>query len=305
MKVSRELFPQQDLLFARSAKVKERIRESLSQPGARGMVAGVYQMRNRCGGETGKGENLARMLEAVEAAAGEGVQLLAFPEMCLPGYFTQAEGTEREAVAANRALADVPGESQYLAALQEAAAGAQMALVLGFAEREGEDLYNAAGVVDADGRWLGTRRKNPLSAGPYEGDLFAAEGPEKRSAVFATRYGTIGVSVCFDGEFPESVRQMRLEGAEVLVWCNCATGDSVLGHSHRLVQSGAYATTNCMWVVCCNACGENTYGTSCVWSPWGEPLVQLSVTEEELGVAEIDLAHTPDWEMWRERVWRG
>jgi N-carbamoylputrescine amidase len=285
--------------------VKERIRQSLEKAGARRLVAGVCQMRNRCGGEAGKAENLGRMQAAIAVAAGEGVQLLAFPEMCLPGYFTEAAGTPEEAVAANRALADVVGESAYLAALQEAAAAAEMVLVFGFGERQGEDLYNAAGVVDADGRWLGTRRKNPLSAGPYEQDSFRELPPSERGAVFATRYGTIGVSICFDGEFPESIRRMRLEGAEVLVWCNCATGDPVLGHSHRLVQSGAYATTNCLWVVCCNACGENTYGTSCVWSPWGEPLVQLSVAEEEMGVAEMNLAYAPDWRMWRDRVWLG
>ncbi len=305
MQVSRDLFPQQDLLLARSAAVRERIRASLAEPESRGLLAGVCQLRNHCGGEVGKQRNLARMLAAVDAAAAAGVQLLAFPEMCLPGYFTQAAGTPAEAVAANQALADVPGESAYLTALQEAAARWRMVLVFGFAEREADRLYNAAGVIDADGAWLGTHRKNPLSPGPYELDSFTEEAADRRCAVFSTAYGTIGVSVCFDGEFPESVRQMRLAGAEVLVWCNCATGDAKLGHSHRLVQSGAYATTNCLWVVCCNACGDSTYGTSSVWSPWGEPLVQLSVNEEALGVAQLNLAYTPDWAVWRDRVCLG
>ncbi|MHB9025796.1 MAG: carbon-nitrogen hydrolase family protein [Armatimonadota bacterium] len=301
MKISRELSILPEQLASRSAAVKERISASLAKSGARPLTAAVFQMRNQCGGEAGKAQNLARMLDAVQAAKGEGVQLLAFPEMCLPGYFTAAAGSLEEARAANHALADVVGESAALAALQAAAAYASMVLVFGFAERDGDHYYNAAGVIDADGRWLGTRRKNPM-AGAYDLESFIEEDSARRSAVFATRYGTIGVSVCFDGEFPESIRRMRLDGAEILVWCNAATGDSTIGHSHRVFQSGSYAHTNCLWVVCCNSCGTDCYGTSNIYSPWGEPLVLLPVDEEALGIALLNVTCTPEWATWRDRL---
>lgn len=302
MKISRQLFPQQALLEQRSAAAKERIQASLAEEGARPLTVGVFQMRNHCDGAAGKDLNLSRMLTAIKAAQAEGVGLLAFPEMCLPGYFTARSGSAEQAKAANAALADVVGQSEYLAALQAAAAAARMVLVFGFGEREGDRVYNAAGVIDADGRWLGTRRKNPLSPGPYDLESFVEPPPDQRSAVFTTAYGTIGVSICFDGEFPESIRRMRLEGAEILVWCNAATGDRKLGHSHRLNAAGCYAQANYMWVACCNCCGEDSYGGSCIYTPWGEPLVQLSFTDEEMGIALINLAMNTEWSTWKDRI---
>ena len=62
----------------------------------------------------------------------------------------------------NRALADRPGSSPSLARLQQAAREAKMVLAFGFSEQDGRDYYNAIGVIDADGSWLGSRRKNPL-----------------------------------------------------------------------------------------------------------------------------------------------
>src|SRR5438876_792175 len=84
-KVSRELFPQQELLNQRSRKSKTFIEESLAKKDARPVVAGVFQMRNYCAGLKGKEERLQRMLTAITTARREGVQILAFPEMCLPG----------------------------------------------------------------------------------------------------------------------------------------------------------------------------------------------------------------------------
>ena len=134
-----------------------------------------------------------------------------------------------------------------------------------------------------------------------------------RSAVFKTHYATIGISNCFDGEFPESVRQMRLDGAELLLWCNASCGNSKLGWSGRIHLSGGHAQANFFWVVCCNCVSENTTGTSCIMSPNGEPLVVLPPNEEALGTCRIDLAMSANWDgvamsanwdLWRTRLCR-
>jgi predicted amidohydrolase len=77
-----------------------------------------------------------------------------------------------------------------------------------------------------------------------------------------TRYATIGLANCFDGEFPESVRRMRLAGAEVLLWCNAGTGSAKLGSSHRLHHSASYAQANLMWVVGRSHRGQSVRGIS-------------------------------------------
>lgn len=303
--LSRDRHPQEALQQERTARVRDAIAASLTRDGARPVTVAAHQMRNRCGGEAGKRENLERMLRAVEQAHGEGVRLLAFPEMCLPGYFTPLSGSVDEAVRANRDLADVVGESDFLRRLREAAAAARMVLVFGFGERDGDVVHNSAGVIDADGRWLGVRRKNPLYPWPYELESFAEPPRARRSTVFDTGVGRIGVAICFDGEFPESVRQMRRDGAELLVWINAACGDATIGTSNRLNAAGAHAQNNGLWVICCNCVAPNASGTSSIYAPHGEALVVLSPDREQIGVATLDLALETSWDsVWRDRVVR-
>ncbi len=299
---ARGIHPQEALQAQRTASAREDIAESLGKAGARPVCVAAYQMRNHCGGEEGKHRNLERMLDSIAQAHREGVQLMAFPEMCLQGYFTPVSGSVAEAVQANHSLADAVGESDCLKDLQAAAAKAKMVLVFGFAERAGDRIFNSAGVIDADGRWLGVRRKNPLYPWPYELESFAEPARAARSTVFDTAVGRMGVSVCFDGEFGESVRQMRLDGAELLVWINAACGDSTLGTSQRLNAAGAHAQANLLWVVCCNCAAPNASGTSCIYPPSGEPLVILSPNEEQIGIATINLAMNADWSIWKDRV---
>jgi N-carbamoylputrescine amidase len=302
-RISSTLFPQQELLGKRSQQFKKEIDHSLAKPGSRPVVVGVCQMRNHCGGVKGKKENLNRMLGAIAEAQLSRVQVLVFPEMCLPGYFTPASGSVAEAVAANHSLADEVGNSHFLARLQEAAANAKLVLAFGFAEKSGARYFNSAGVIDATGRWRGVRRKNPLYPWGYETESFAEPDPSLRSVVFETSYGKLGVSICFDGEFSESIRQMRLDGAEILLWLNAAVGVPDSGTSNRLNFSGAYAQSNFMWVACSNCVSIDTTGSSCIYCPWGEPLVILSPDREEIGIAKTNLRVSESWPIWRDRLW--
>ena len=294
-----------DLVVQRSAAERERVAKSLLAPGARPLTVATYQMANRCGGVEGKAANLDRMVRAIEAAAKHKVQVLAFPEQCLPGYLLT--GTPAEAAAVVRSLADEPGKSPTLDRLATAAKETKMVVAFGFCERAGGKHYNSIGLIDADGTWLGSRRKNPLSPHPHETEIFAEPAPDERTTVFQTRYVTLGLANCFDGEFPESIRRMRLASAELLLWCNAGTGNPQTGHSSRINASGCYAQSNRMWVVCCNAVAENFYGTSVIIGPAGEPLVVLPPTGEALAVATINLSQTADWDRWRLRldpIWR-
>lgn len=303
MKTYRDIFETYGaMILARSKKTHADIVTGLGKKGALPLTVGMYQMRNCCGGANAKKKNLERMLSAIQAAARQGVQMLAFPEMCLPGYFTPVAGTVEEATAANRELADVVQGSPYVQALQEAASDAGMVLAFGFSENAAGVIYNAIGVINADGAWLGTRRKTPLYPWPYETSSFAEPGLDSRAVVFRTKYAVIGISNCFDGEFPESIRRMRLAGAEVLLWCNAGLGNAKIGSSNRINYSGAHAQTNNMWVVCCNCVAEDASGTSVIVSHNGEPLVILPPDEEALAVATIDLALSKTWEPWHSRI---
>lgn len=291
-------------LLARSDKVRQQIAASLKEKNARPLVLGVFQKTNHCGGGAGVRRNVASMLAAIAEAARQGVQMLAMPEMALQGYFTPISGSVEQAIAANRDLAETVGRSARLRQLQRAAKAAKMVVAFGFGERRGKVVYNSIGVIDADGAWLGVRRKNPLFPWDYETKVFAEPAPSRRCAVFKTRYATVGLNNCFDGEFPETVRRMALDGAQVLLWCNAACGDSTLGTSQRLNQCGAHAQTNGLYVACANCAAPNSSGTSSIYPPTGEPLVVLSPGAEAIGVATINLAWRTDWSIWRDRLYQ-
>ena len=303
MRVVRDLHPRHfELLQVRRQHACTEIAASLERPDARPVTLGVCQKRNHCGGEEGKQKNLAAMVAAIRHAAAHGVQILAMPEMALQGYFTRESGTAEQAAQANRELADVVGRSAVIKQLQDAAGAAGMVVAFGFAERSGDDIYNAIGVIDADGSWLGVRRKNPLYPWDYELMSFREPNPSERSCVYRTRYAPVGISNCFDGEFPETIRQMRLDGAEVLLWCNAACGNSELGTSHRINHGGSHAQANGLWVAVANCVAPDATGTSCIIAPTGEPLVILSPNDEALGAAQANLAWHTDWSIWRDRL---
>ena len=95
---------------------------------------------------------------------------------------------------------------------------------------------------------------------------------------------------------------MRLAGAEVLLWCNAATGNVALGSSNRIHHSASYAQANRMWVACCNAVGKECYGTSVIVGPSGDPLVVLPTDREVFGLSTINLSLGANWDRWRQRL---
>ena len=301
--VYRQIFPGHvELLLKRSAASRQAIQDSLRAANARPVVLAVFQMRNHCDGAAGKQQNLQRMLAAIGRAATEQAQILVFPEMCLPGYYTNINGSSAEARKANRDLADSVGESPFLRSLQEGARQAGMVVTFGFCLKEGEKYYNAIGAIDADGAWLGVHRKNPLYPWPYELESFDQPEAAERGSVFSTRHGKIALADCFDGEFPETIRRMRLAGGEILLWSNAALGDSTTGWGNRIANAGGHAWVNHLWVATCNCSAENSCGTSLIVGPDSEPLVILPPREEAFGIATINLAQSADWSIWRDRL---
>jgi hypothetical protein len=92
-KVFRDVCSQHwELLKVRTATSHAAIAASLKTTDAKPVTMAMWQMRNQCGGLEGKRQNCRRMIEAIACASQLGVQVLAFPEMCLPGYFTAVSG---------------------------------------------------------------------------------------------------------------------------------------------------------------------------------------------------------------------
>lgn len=150
--------------------------------------------------------NLLTCLSAIETAAASGAQLVVLPECALTGYVVR----DREEAAASALSID----AREIDAIRSLCRARGVLAVIGLLERDGEILHNTALLVGADGRDVGLYRKPHL---PLLGaDRFVTPGDAQTPAVFATPIGKIGLNVCYDIRFPESMRLLALAGAEIV-----------------------------------------------------------------------------------------
>ncbi len=225
-------------------------------------------------------ENRARILEFFARAAGEGARLIVFPECAVSGYGFDDLETAREAAEA------IPGPTT--AALKGLCEETSAYAIVGLLERTRDDerVYNSAVLIGPEGV-VGVYRKAHL---PLLGvDRFTAPG-DTGFRVWETPLGRIGMSICYDLRFPEAIRALALEGADVVALpTNWPNGSQ---NAPRFVTR-TRALENRVFLLACNRCGEESgfwfFGHSQITDPRGEPLVEAG-EGEEICYAEIEPA---------------
>jgi N-carbamoylputrescine amidase len=164
---------------------------------------------------------LTATIDRVREAADRGAQIICLKELFNAPYFCKSLKQEYFGLAE-----PIPGPTTER--LSTLAAELQVALVVPMYEKEGPGVYrNAAAIIDADGALLGVYRKMHIPHDPlFEEKYYFApgdavtDGPGTASGfkVWKTRYGTIGVLICWDQWFPEAARITALLGAEILFY---------------------------------------------------------------------------------------
>lgn len=149
--------------------------------------------------------NTRLAVDEIAAAGARGDDLLVFPETYLNGYmFDSADAVKRSALSLGDAA---------LEAVADACAQHGVHTVVGFLERDGDEVYNSAATFGPGGL-LGTYRKQHL---PFLGaDRFVSPGRDRAPRVVSTSFGQVGTMICFDLRFPESARELALQGADII-----------------------------------------------------------------------------------------
>ncbi len=242
-------------------------------------------------------ENFAKAEARIREAAGRGAQIICLQELFRSQYFCREENADLFDLAE-----PVPGPSTE--ALSKLARSLNVVIIGSLFERRSAGVYhNTAAIMDADGSLLGKYRKMHIPDDPLYYEKFYFTPGDLGFPNFDTRFGRIGVLVCWDQWYPEGARLSSLGGANILFY------PTAIGwHPSEKQQFGAaqldawrtiqrsHAIANGVFVAAVNRVGfegppQNGlefWGHSFVCDPFGQVLAEASADKEEILVVKCD-----------------
>ena len=259
-------------------------------------------------------QNLEKAVWRIREAAARGARIVCLQELFRSQYFCLTEDPAWFALAE-----PVPGPTTDT--LSQLAAELEVVVVASLFERRAAGLYhNTAAVLDADGRLAGVYRKMHIPDDPLYYEKFYFMPGDLGFRALDTRYGRIGVLICWDQWYPEAARLAAMDGADILLYPTAIgwhpSEKAEVGERQRdawrTVQRG-HAIANGIYVAAVNRVGfEGSagqglefWGSSFVTGPFGEVLAEASVADEEILVVECDLRAMEEtrrnWPFFRDR----
>ena len=246
--------------------------------------------------------NLELTLALVEKAAAQGAQIICTQELFRSQYFCQEENHAHFKLAES-----IPGPSTE--AFQKLAKKHGVVIVASLFEKRAAGLYhNTAAIIDADGSLLGIYRKMHIPDDPLFYEKFYFTPGDLGFKAWDTRYGRIGVLICWDQWYPEGARLTALQGAQILFYPT-AIGwhpsekakygerqhDSweIIQRSHAVANGCYVASVNRVgheFIEGVGGAGLEFWGQSFVAGTSGELLARASADREEVLVVPVDLA---------------
>ena len=263
-------------------------------------------------------DNIAHAEELVREAASSGAQIVLLPELFERPYFCQ----ERRYDYLDYALP--VAENPAVLRMQSLAKELSIVIPVSFYERDGNNQYNTVAMIDADGSLLGVYRKTHIPDDHYYQEKFYFSPGDSGFRVFETRYGKVGVGICWDQWFPEAARAMALLGADIILYPTAIGSEPILNtdsqpHWRRVMQG--HAAANILPVAAANRVGEERvvpcaenggqqsalvfYGSSFLTDETGELLTQSDRESEGVIFARYDFEKIRqerlNWGIFRDR----
>ncbi|MBS5593387.1 N-carbamoylputrescine amidase [Catenibacterium sp.] len=262
-------------------------------------------------------ENINKAEKMVKEAADNGANIILLPELFERQYFCQEKRYDYYNYALP--LEKNPAVNRF----KEVAKELGVVIPVSFYERDIDRLFNTVAMIDADGSVLGIYRKTHIPDDHFYQEKFYFTPGDSGFKVFDTRFGCIGVGICWDQWFPETVRCMAVQGAEMLLYPTAIGSEPILdvdSNSHwRRVMQG-HAAANLMPVVAANRIGVETvepckenagqsssldfYGCSFIADATGD-IIASAKQEETILYGEFDLDALKEdrlsWGLFRDR----
>ncbi|HTB26855.1 MAG TPA: carbon-nitrogen hydrolase [Puia sp.] len=249
-----------------------------------------------------KTANFQKAVEKIKEAVSKGAQIVCLQELFTSLYFCDVEDYN------NFQLAEtIPGPSTEI--LQKIALENNIVIIASLFEKRAQGIYhNTTVVIDADGRYLGMYRKMHIPDDPAFYEKFYFTPGDLGYKVFSTKYGKLGVLICWDQWYPEAARITSLMGAEILFYPTAIGWSTAQDLPTNTEQYNAWQTiqrshavANGVHVVSVNRVGIEQNGAMKFWggsfisNPFGTILLQASHDKEEVIVLEIDTSKTDSY----------
>jgi N-carbamoylputrescine amidase len=260
--------------------------------------------------------NIARAEQLVREAAAKGAQVILIPELFETPYFCIEQDSRHLALA--QPLKDNAAVRHFRAVAREL----EVVLPISFFERDQLAHFNSIAIVDADGAILGVYRKAHIPNGPgYQEKTYFSPG-DSGFKVWSTRYGRLGVGICWDQWFPETARVMALMGAELLLFPTAIGSEpppavALNSRDHWQRTQQGHAAANLMPLIAANRYGLERslqdpeglyirfYGSSFIADATGAKVAEAPETGDAVLVAAFDLAQLAtqrdNWYVFRDR----
>jgi N-carbamoylputrescine amidase len=241
-----------------------------------------------------KAANIAKALEKTREAAQKGAQIVCLQELFTSLYFCDVEDYD------NFKFAEpIPGPTteQFQALAKELG----VVIIASLFEKRAQGLYhNTTAVIDADGSYLGKYRKMHIPDDPGYYEKFYFTPGDLGYKVFDTKFGKLGILICWDQWYPEAARITALMGAEILFYptaigWSVSQTEEVNNDQYSAWQTiqRSHAIANGVPVVSVNRVGQEGdmlfWGGSFVANAYGKVLYQASHDREEIHVQTIDM----------------
>lgn len=270
----------------------------------------IAAVQMQCGREVK--ENIEKADAMVQKAAQAGANVILLPELFERQYFCQERRYDYYSFA--KPVMENDAVRHFLVRAKELG----VVIPVSFYEKDGCSLYNSVAMIDADGSILGVYRKTHIPDDHYYQEKFYFTPGNTGFRVWDTRFGKVGVGICWDQWFPETARCLALKGAEMLLFPTAIGNELYLpfdskDHWQRCMQG--HAAANVMPVIASNRIGTERdevndtemtfYGSSFITDETGGKIAEANRTDETVLVAELDLDRIAvkrrQWGIFRDR----
>lgn len=236
---------------------------------------------------TNKQDNIERGINAFKSAAEKGAQLVCFAELAFEPFFPQhlASGSQ------THLAEEIPGPMTKT--FQQLAREYGIVTILNLFEKEGEFTYDTSPVIDSDGTLLGkTRMVHIPDYENFHERCYYTPG-NLGAGVFNTSVGKIGIAICYDRHYPEYMRSLAVQGAELVIIPQAgAVGEWTDGLYHAEMQVASFQ--NGYFTALCNRVGKEEKlefsGESFICDPDGKLLANAGSGTDEILICDVDLS---------------